>query len=78
MHSRTVPSDTMDWVGTRYGDPLLPVADLESIARAQCLLKPGGPSVAPYIWTVSLNSCIVRMEGDRIINHNPSKESVES
>ena len=23
----------MDWVGTWYGDPLLPVADLESIAR---------------------------------------------
>lgn len=26
----------------RYGDPLLPIADLESIARVRCLLKPGG------------------------------------
>lgn len=26
----------------RYGDPMNPYADLESIARAHCLLKPGG------------------------------------
>eukprot|EP00386_Alphamonas_edax_P007657 GDKI01025476.1.p1 GENE.GDKI01025476.1~~GDKI01025476.1.p1 ORF type:complete len:391 (-),score=101.88 GDKI01025476.1:337-1509(-) len=26
----------------RYGDPLNPFADLESVARARCLLKPGG------------------------------------
>jgi hypothetical protein len=26
----------------RYGDPLNPFADLESVARSHCLLKPGG------------------------------------